>query len=188
MVKFLSTTPNEYKESSSNFKIIYSLHDTKFGECLIALKSPENAVCYFHFINKTLGKGIDDLKSQFPNAELIQDQETTNKKLVEKIIAYDHEDITVYLIGTEFQVKVWKALTTIPRGETVHYDYIAAAVHSPKAIQSISKTIGSNRVAILIPCHRTISHSAKLAKFCWRTEKRPLLLKYEKDLPDSTEY
>lgn len=179
MVKFLSISPAEYKLSCSKINIIYGQHKTPFGDCLIGVKIPENAVCYLHFINKKIGKDFDDLKNQWPNVQLIKDQKKT-KDIVDKIFSIDHNDICVYLMGTEFQVKVWKSLTTIPKGETVNYDFIAKAVNSPRAIQAISKIIGSNRVCVVIPCHRTVSKSSKLSATCWRTDKRPLLLEYER--------
>jgi len=66
-------------------------------------------------------------------------------------------DIPLAYPGTDFQRKVWKALQTIPYGQTNSYGEVAQAIGKPGAARAVGGANGSNRIAILIPCHRVIA-------------------------------
>ena len=63
--------------------------------------------------------------------------------------------------GTEFQLSVWKALSTIPYGQTFSYLDIAKTIGKPKAVRAVGMTIGKNPFSIIIPCHRVIGSNGK---------------------------
>jgi len=91
------------------------------------------------------------------------------------------EKFTVKLdfVGTEFQKKVWRALTTIPFGETRSYAQIAAQVGSPKAVRAVGAANGKNPISIIAPCHRVIGSNGKLTGFAGGLEAKALLLGLE---------
>ncbi len=73
--------------------------------------------------------------------------------------------------GTEFQIKVWKQLMTIPYGKTRSYKEQAGAVGDVKAIRAVARANGANRIAIVIPCHRVIGANGQLTGYgggLWR--------------------
>ena len=67
--------------------------------------------------------------------------------------------------GTEFQKQVWKALLTIPYGETRSYAQIAKQIGSPKAMRAVGAANGKNPISIIAPCHRVIGSNGKLVVF-----------------------
>ena len=67
--------------------------------------------------------------------------------------------------GTEFQMSVWKVLTTIPYGSTRSYGEIAWQTGSPKASRAVGAANGQNPIPIIIPCHRVIGSTGKLTGF-----------------------
>ncbi|MDO8273584.1 MAG: methylated-DNA--[protein]-cysteine S-methyltransferase [Gammaproteobacteria bacterium] len=67
--------------------------------------------------------------------------------------------------GTEFQMSVWKALTTIPYGSTRSYGEIAGQVGKPKASRAVGAANGQNPIPIIIPCHRVSGCTGKLTGF-----------------------
>jgi methylated-DNA-[protein]-cysteine S-methyltransferase len=69
------------------------------------------------------------------------------------------------LEGTDFQLRVWHELLTIPYGETRSYAQIAEAIGRPKAVRAVGAANGSNPVAILVPCHRVIGSNGKLTGY-----------------------
>lgn len=91
------------------------------------------------------------------------------------------EKFTVKLdfAGTEFQKKVWKALTTIPFGETRSYAQIAEQVGSPKAVRAVGAANGKNPISIIAPCHRVIGSNGKLTGFAGGLETKAVLLGLE---------
>jgi len=73
--------------------------------------------------------------------------------------------------GTDFQVRVWKALLGIPYGETRSYEEIARALHSAGAVRAVGHANGLNRIAIVIPCHRVVNKNGELGGYgggLWR--------------------
>ena len=83
--------------------------------------------------------------------------------------------------GTEFQKKVWKALLTIPYGETRSYGQIAKQIGDAKAVRAVGAANGKNPISIIAPCHRVIGASGKLTGFAGGLEAKALLLTLEKE-------
>jgi methylated-DNA-[protein]-cysteine S-methyltransferase len=69
------------------------------------------------------------------------------------------------LIGTKFQVKVWKYLKTIPKGQIRTYLDIAKAINRPKAARAVANAVGKNPYAPKIPCHRVIRSDGTLGGY-----------------------
>jgi len=67
--------------------------------------------------------------------------------------------------GTPFQMDVWKALQTIPYGETRSYKEIAELVHRPKAVRAVGMANHRNPISIIVPCHRVIGHNGSLTGY-----------------------
>jgi len=64
--------------------------------------------------------------------------------------------------GTDFQMKVWEALTRIPYGETRSYKEIGEQIGCPKASRAVGYANNRNPISIIIPCHRVIGANGKL--------------------------
>ena len=69
------------------------------------------------------------------------------------------------LKGTTLQIKVWKYLKTIPKGQTRTYKQVAIAIKKPKAIRAVANAVGRNPYPIVIPCHRVIRSDGKLGGY-----------------------
>lgn len=67
------------------------------------------------------------------------------------------ESIPVKIQGTEFQEDVWNALREIPKGEVRTYSEIATRIGRPRAARAVGNAVGSNRITILVPCHRVVA-------------------------------
>lgn len=83
--------------------------------------------------------------------------------------------------GTDFQKRVWKALTDIPYGETRTYGEIAAAVGSPKAARAVGMANNKNPIGIIVPCHRVVGADGKLVGYAGGMEKKEWLLNLEQE-------
>jgi methylated-DNA-[protein]-cysteine S-methyltransferase len=81
--------------------------------------------------------------------------------------------------GTEFQKKVWTALTTIPVGETWSYAQLAAAIGKPRAVRAVGLANGANPIPIVVPCHRVIGANGSLTGFGGGLERKRWLLRHE---------
>jgi methylated-DNA-[protein]-cysteine S-methyltransferase len=89
-------------------------------------------------------------------------------------------DIELDLAGTEFQRRVWKALLTIPYGETRSYGEIAEQIGAPGAARAVGLANGHNPIAIIVPCHRVIGANGSLTGFGGGLGRKRTLLELEK--------
>jgi methylated-DNA-[protein]-cysteine S-methyltransferase len=88
-------------------------------------------------------------------------------------------DLPLDLVGTEFQQRVWRALQTIPYGETRSYSQIAAQIEAPRAVRAVGAANGRNPIPIVVPCHRVIGASGDLVGFGGGLDWKRLLLTLE---------
>ena len=83
--------------------------------------------------------------------------------------------------GTEFQMDVWRALQTIPYGETRSYKEIAELVHRPKAVRAVGMANHRNPISIIVPCHRVIGHDGSLIGYGGGLPLKKFLLELEQE-------
>tara|TARA_B100000524_G_C23499239_1_gene316336 strand:- start:348 stop:623 length:276 start_codon:yes stop_codon:yes gene_type:complete len=82
------------------------------------------------------------------------------------------------LKGTKFQLKVWKYLKKIPKGQIRTYSDVAKAINKPKSVRAVANAIGKNPHAPKIPCHRVIRSDGSLGGYSGKggiNTKRKLL-------------
>lgn len=115
-------------------------------------------------------------------------ENTEQPKILKKVIKQIQEyfngerkefDIKFKLKGTEFQEKVWNALTHIPYGETVSYKYIATKIGNEKAVRAVGNTNGRNVINIVVPCHRVIGANKSLTGYGGGLDRKLWLLQHE---------
>lgn len=83
------------------------------------------------------------------------------------------------LHGTNFQLRTWQALREIPYGETRSYSEQAQMIGQPQAVRAIGHTNGLNPISIIMPCHRVIAKSGKLAGYAGGLAAKAYLLALE---------
>ena len=81
--------------------------------------------------------------------------------------------------GTDFQQQVWRALLTIPYGETRSYKDIALQIGNEKAVRAVGVANGRNPISIIAPCHRVIGSGGALVGFAGGLDKKQILLSLE---------
>lgn len=81
--------------------------------------------------------------------------------------------------GTAFQKSVWRALCTIPAGETWSYARLAETVGRPTAVRAVGLANGSNPVALVVPCHRVIGSNGSLTGYGGGLHRKRWLLEHE---------
>ena len=110
---------------------------------------------------------IDDLRTRFPKAHLVRDDQmhaTETSQLINYIESAE-EDVSfdLDLRGTEFQRKVWRAVRKIKIGETTTYTDLARSIGAPKAIRAVANACSINPFAFAVPCHRVLHKERALS-------------------------
>ena len=88
-------------------------------------------------------------------------------------------DVPFVLTGSEWQKAVWRALTRIPFGETRSYAEVAEMVGRPKAARAVGKANATNRLPVVVPCHRVIGADGSLTGFTGGLHLKTRLLEHE---------
>jgi methylated-DNA-[protein]-cysteine S-methyltransferase len=81
--------------------------------------------------------------------------------------------------GTEFQLRVWNCLRTIPYGETISYAKLAQKLGNPQAVRAVGLANGCNPIPIIVPCHRVIGSDGSLTGFGGGLANKKILLDLE---------
>ena len=88
-------------------------------------------------------------------------------------------DVVLDLVGTEFQVRAWRALCRIPFGETISYGQQAANIKKPKAFRAVGSANGKNPIPIIVPCHRVVASDGSLGGYSLGLKIKKQLLALE---------
>ena len=180
----LGMTPRVMREGGAGLRIRYTTTVSPLGRMLVA--TTDVGICSIAFGRDDKGL-IDELRKQFSKAELISAKGNTG--WLADAVAFvasqlgEHPLAATFPIdvrATAFQQRVWKALQEIPRGETRSYSELAAQLGVPKASRAVGAAIGSNPVAILVPCHRVIRKDGTLTGYRWGAERKRRLIEAEK--------
>jgi len=85
-------------------------------------------------------------------------------------------DLPLFMQGTEFQMRVWGELLTIPYGRMISYGELAMRLDNPGAMRAVGAANGQNQIPIIVPCHRVIASDGSLGGYAGGLEiKRQLL-------------
>jgi AraC family transcriptional regulator of adaptative response/methylated-DNA-[protein]-cysteine methyltransferase len=173
-------TPSAFRRNGEGVAIRYTIVATKLGKALIA--STERGLCAVQFGESaaSLERG---LKAEFTAAQITRDDQALKPLAaqIEKFLegARLSFDMPLDVQGTAFQQLVWRALREIPYGETRSYAEIAKEIGKPEAVRAVANACASNRAALVIPCHRVVQKSGKLAGYRWGVERKQALLETE---------
>lgn len=171
-------SPGEYKNGGASLSINHSFVDSPFGNIMIA--STAKGICFMAFAESE-HEGLEQLHHQFPNATLNQKTDFIQQNAL-YIFSHDwsklHE-INLHIKGSDFQLKVWQTLLSIPFGQLTSYQQVAKKIEQPNASRAVGSAIGQNPVAFLIPCHRIIQSSGVIGQYRWGSTRKTAMIGWE---------
>lgn len=177
----LGMTPGAYRRGGQGVAIRYSIATSTIGRLLVA--ATEKGVCSVQLGGAE--RGLEDaLRRQYPNASIERDDRALRPTLA-AILAHlkggvRQLDFPLDVAATAFEWRVWRALQEIPYGETRSYAEVATAVGRPRAARAVARACASNRVALLVPCHRVVRGDGSAGGYRWGEARKRRLLAQEK--------
>ncbi len=171
-----AVTPGEFKSRGRDIEIRYGIHSTTFGDCIAAVT--DRGICDLRFINKgSRDKVLTELTESWKNASMFEDP-AASKEILESVFTHQQsgKQLTIFLRGTNFQIKVWKALLEVPEGSVVSYGDLAKRIKMPDSARAVGNAVGQNPIGYLIPCHRVIKSSGELGGFRSGTARKKAIL------------
>ncbi len=184
LVSTEAVSPGEYKSRGDGLTIRYGFHPTPFGEALIGLT--ERGICHLSFVQDNRDSALKNLMGDWGSALLLDDESATGA-LIAPIFSLEHNltPLSVFITGTNFQLKVWEALLSLPQGTVTTYEQIAAQIGKPGALRAVGTAVGRNPIAYLIPCHRVIRKMGDFGNYRWGIPRKKALLGWESALPNT---
>jgi AraC family transcriptional regulator of adaptative response/methylated-DNA-[protein]-cysteine methyltransferase len=159
---------------------------TELGWMLLAATG--HGICWLAFGDRP-GPLLEELRASFPRAQLRNDEARLYGwfQQVRDFVLLPREalELPLDIRGTAFQSRVWRALRAIPLGATASYGEVAARIGRPAAARAVAAACASNRIALLIPCHRVIGADQQLRGYRWGTDRKRRLLGREAARPGS---
>lgn len=191
-VQLEAVTPGEYKNRGKQLKIEYGVHSTPLGALFVAVTP--RGVCRAGFMDfNSKDELLDDLRIAWPFSSITESTSST-RYVIDAIFSGNagskEGPLSLHVAGTNFQIAVWRALLKIPPGTVASYGQIAESLGASNAARAVGNAIGSNPVALLIPCHRVIQKSGALGGYRWGPTKKLMVQTWERmqDAPPNNSF
>ena len=158
---------------------IYNFEICNHNQYKLVIAEADNRICNVLFYSKNR-----TLRAAFCEDNFINSETQLLKEASKQLDEYFNKkrkifDLPLLPHGTDFQKKVWKALQTIPYGETCSYGKLAEITGNPKASRAVGNANNRNPIHIIIPCHRVIGHNGSLTGYAAGVEVKQKLLEIE---------
>jgi O-6-methylguanine DNA methyltransferase len=165
----------------SRTKVYCTSFDSRIGRIYVA--STERGVCKISVPRESRKDFFEWLKEHC-DVESVIDNRARNKEVIDQLTRYFNGKLakftcSVDLIGTPFQIRIWKELSKIPYGSTITYKHLAKRVSAPKAFQAVGRANGANPLPIIVPCHRVLGTDGALVGYSCGIKTKEFLLRLE---------
>src|SRR5471030_2445548 len=174
-------SPGEWKAGGEGLTITYGFHPCPFGMALVMITPRGLAGLALADAGKER-KALSDMRSRWPKARYVEDfaaTAATARRIFDSTLWRPEQPLRVVLIGTDFEVRVWEKLLTIPMGALTTYSDLAARAGSPKAARAVGAAVGKNPICFVVPCHRVIGKNGDVTGYHWGITRKRAMLGWE---------
>ena len=179
----LGMTPARFAQGGRGEEISWASAPSPFGWVIVG--ATKRGLCWLS-LGATAAEAEASLREEFPLATVRPDPSLAGMVEAALSVVSGQTDssakmapLQMDLRGTAFQLRVWQALRAIPRGETRSYSQMARELGNPNATRAVARACATNRVAVVVPCHRVVGVNGSLTGYRWGVERKRQLLEAE---------
>ena len=172
-------TPGDYRRN--DLTLHYGFHPSPFGESIVV--AAPRGLAGIGFVDEgDRAAALDDMRRRWPRARFVEDGEAT-APLARR--AFDPEEwrpdrpLRVVMIGTDFEIRVWETLLSVPLGRATTYSDIARHIGKPTAARAVGAAVGKNPISFVVPCHRVLGRSGALTGYHWGLTRKQAIIGWE---------
>lgn len=179
MVSLEAVTPGELRTRGAGVALSAGFAETPFGSALLATTS--RGIAHLSFVESGgEAAALAGLAGQWPQARIVRDDAAARQQ-VQRIWAEAaaRAPLRLHVKGTNFQLKVWRALIEAGAGTPTTYGTLARAAGSAAAARAVGSAVGANPVAWLIPCHNVLRADGALGGYHWGVERKRAMLAWQ---------
>ncbi|NBU15096.1 MAG: methylated-DNA--[protein]-cysteine S-methyltransferase, partial [Alphaproteobacteria bacterium] len=174
-------SPGEWKTGGAGLTLSYGFHPSPFGEALAVVT--EHGLAGIGFVDEgDRAAALADMTRRWPKATFVENAGLTGPA-VERAFTPDlwrkGQPLKIVMIGSDFEIRVWRALLSIPFGRLTTYGDLAQTIGQPKAARAVGAAVGRNPISFVVPCHRVIGKSGTLTGYHWGLSRKQAILGWE---------
>lgn len=174
-----AVSPGEFRREGGGIEIGYGEVPTPFGPAAIGYT--ERGVCHLSFLGQG-GGAREAVQGGWPQACLVH-RPTEAGVLGERVFGQldpaNPEPVSAWVVGSNFQLKVWRALLQLPAGYLWSYGELASRAGHAGAARAVGTAMAVNPLAYLIPCHRVLRNNGEVGVYHWGSERKALMVAWE---------
>ena len=174
-------SPGEWKAGGEGLTISYGFHPSPFGTAIV-MNTPRGLAGLALADAGKERAALRDMRSRWPKARYVEDfaaTAATARRIFDSTLWRPEQPLRVVLIGTDFEVRVWEKLLTIPMGKLDTYSGVAAKVGEPKAARAVGAAVGKNPICFVVPCHRVVGKNGDITGYHWGLTRKRAMLGWE---------
>lgn len=183
-VRCEAMTPGEFKLAGADVDMAYGIHESPFGTAVAV--ATDRGLAGLAFVNEDAGQTENDVLAEFqarwPKALFVEDARRTRRYVDQVFSPADWDQkrpVQLVLIGTDFEVRVWRTLLKIPMGQAASYGDVARHVCSEKAARAVGTAVGRNPLSFVVPCHRVRRADGGLGGYHWGLTRKQAIIGWE---------
>jgi len=180
----LGMSPASYAKSGQGADIVYDIIDSPLNRLLVA--TTQTGICFLAFGDED-AELSEELHAEFKSAARIDRDEVGLKHVLEDVVSHletgamPSRQLALDVQGTAFQRRVWQALLAMPNGSVLSYAELGAEMGMENGQRAVAKGCATNKVSLLIPCHRIVRSDGGLGGYRWGVKRKQRLLAMESE-------
>jgi AraC family transcriptional regulator of adaptative response/methylated-DNA-[protein]-cysteine methyltransferase len=176
-----SMSPGEWKTGGAGLTVHYGFHPCPFGLALVM--TTDRGLCGLAFADAGGERAaLEDMRQRWPNARYLEDSASTAihaQRIFDSGLWKPNTPLRIVLIGTDFEIRVWETLLSIPMGRATTYSDIAKKLGKPKAARAVGSAVGKNPMSFVVPCHRVLGKSGNITGYHGGLTRKRAMLGWE---------
>jgi len=174
-------SPGEWKAAGEGMTLTYGFHPSPFGTALV-MTTPRGLAGLALADAGNERAALDDMRARWPRAQYVEDKAATApvaRRIFDTSLWRKDQPLRVVLIGTDFEIRVWEKLLSIPMGRLTTYSDLAAQAGAPKAARAVGAAVGKNPICFVVPCHRVVGKNGDITGYHWGLTRKRAMLGWE---------
>ncbi len=172
-------TPGDYRRD--DLTLTYGYHDSPFGEAIV-VAAPRGLAGLGFVDDGAREAAFEDMRRRWPRAKFVRDDDATaalGGRAFDSSQWRPDAPLRVVMIGSDFEVRVWETLLSVPMGRATTYSDIARHIGKPKAARAVGAAVGRNPISFVVPCHRVLGRSGALTGYHWGLARKQAIIGWE---------
>jgi len=174
--------PGAFRARGEGLTMYWGAAPSPFGTAVVT--ATDYGISGLGFADETMSveAAFADLANRWPAAKFVRD-DARIAPLVRQIFDASRwspdQPVRVVLIGTDFEIKVWETLLSIPCGKATTYGTIASHLGRPNSARAVGAAVGANPISFVVPCHRVVGSTGALTGYHWGVPRKRAILGWE---------